>query len=64
METLKIYLVEKLLVKYYAIKHLMLLKIQNMTAIKEILLQCFKNFLIKSPLLVVVLKMKIYQSKN
>ena len=64
MEILKIYLKEQLLIKYYVIKHLILLKIQNMMDIKEVLLQWFKNFLIKSPLLVMVLKMKICQTKN
>ena len=38
MEILRIYLEEQLLIKYYAIKHLILLKIQNMVDIKEALL--------------------------
>ena len=38
---------EQLLIKYCVIKHIILLKIQNMMNIKEILLQWFINFLIK-----------------
>ena len=58
----------KLLIKYYVINHLILLKIQNiqrrsMRYIKEVLFQWFINFLIKK-LLVVVLKMKIFLIKN
>ena len=60
MEVLKIYLGKQLLIKYYAIKHLILLKIQNMMDLKEVLLQRFITFLLKR-LLVVVLKMKICQ---
>ena len=37
-EILKIYLEEQLLIKYYVIKHLILLKIQNMVDIKLVLL--------------------------
>ena len=33
--------------KYCVMKHLILLKIQNMMNIKEVFLQCFLNFLIK-----------------
>ena len=47
MEILKIYLEEQLLIKYYVIKHLILLKIRNMIDINVDLLQCFINFLIK-----------------
>ena len=35
------------MIKYYAIKHLILLKIQIMMDIKMVLLQWFINFLIK-----------------
>ena len=38
-EILQIYLEEQLLMKYYVIKHLMLLKIQKTMDIKEVLLQ-------------------------
>ena len=34
-------------IKYYMIKLLILLKIQNKMDIKEVLIQCFINFLIK-----------------
>ena len=44
-------------------KNLMLLKIGNMMDIKEVLLQWFTNFSIKS-LLVVVLKVKLYRTNN
>ena len=60
MEVLKIYLGKQLLIKYYAIKHLILLKILNMMDLKEVLLQRFIFFLLKR-LLVVVLKMNICQ---
>ena len=53
MEILKVYQEEQLLMKYYMIKHLMLLKIQIMTDINADLLQSFINTLIKSPLLLV-----------
>ena len=46
IENLNIYLEEQLLIKYYAIKHLILLKIQNMMDINVSLLQWFINFLI------------------
>ena len=36
MEILKIYLEEQLLIKHYIIKHLLLLKIQNLIDIKEV----------------------------
>ena len=48
MEILKIEIKEHLLIKYYAIKNLILLKIQNMVDIKEVLLQWFMDFLIKN----------------
>ena len=38
MEILRIYLEEQLLIKYYVIKHLILLNIENMVNIKEALL--------------------------
>ena len=38
---LKIYLDEQLLIKYYMIKNLVLLKIQNMMDVKEVLLHWF-----------------------
>ena len=65
MDVLKIYLEEQLqlLIKYYVIKNLTLLKIQNIKDIKDVLLQWFKNFLIKSRQ-VVLLKVKLYQTKN
>ena len=59
----KILLEEQLLIKYFMIKHLILLKIQNMRDIKEVLLQWSLSFLIKK-LLVVVLKMKIFLIMN
>ena len=48
METSRICLEEQLLVKYYMIKHLILLKIQNVMDINVDLLHWFKNVLIKS----------------
>ena len=62
MEILRICLEEQLLIKYYMIKHLVLLKIQNRMLIKEVLLQWFSNFLIKS--LLVVLEKKIGRTEN
>ena len=47
MEILHIETEEQLLIKYYAIKHLILLKIQNMMDINVYLLQWFINFLMK-----------------
>ena len=49
--------------KYFVIKHLILLKIQNMMDIKEVFLQRFINSLIKK-LLVAVLKMRICETSN
>ena len=46
-EILKIELEEQLLIKYYKIKRLIFLKVQNMMDIKGVLLQWFINFLIK-----------------
>ena len=47
MEILRICLEEQLLIEYYMIKHLLLLKVQNMMVIKEVLPQWFTNILIK-----------------
>ena len=44
MEIIKIYLEDQLLIKHYVIKHLVLIKIQNMMDIKEVLLQRFISF--------------------
>ena len=63
MEVLRVCLEEQLLIKYYLIKDLILLKIQNLMDIKKVLLQCFINFLIKV-LLVAVLKVKLSQNSN
>ena len=49
--------------KYYVIKHLILLKIQNMMDIKGFFLQLFIDFLIKRQQ-VELMKMKICQTKN
>ena len=50
MEISNIQIEEQLLIKYYVIKHSVLLKIQNMMDINVDLLQCFINFLIKKTL--------------
>ena len=47
MEVLKIYLEEQLLVKYYVVKHLILLTIRNMMNISMEFLEWFINFSIK-----------------
>ena len=47
MEILKILKKEQVLIKFYEIKHLILLKTINMMVIKEGLLLWFLNFLIK-----------------
>ena len=47
MEILRINLEEQLLMKYYMIKHLILLKIENMMDINAGLLQWFINILNK-----------------
>ena len=44
----KKYLQEQLLIKQWVLNHLILLKIQHMTDIKEVLLQQFINVLIKT----------------
>ena len=59
-KNLKIYQEEWLLIMYYVIKHLMLLKVRNMTDINVDLIQKFLNFLIKI-FLVVMLKVKLGQ---
>ena len=51
IEILKIYSEEQLLIKHYAINHLILIRIQNMMDTKEVLLQCFTKILIKNSLL-------------
>ena len=61
MEILKICQEEQLLIKYYLIKRLILLKIQIIMVIKEVLLQWFINFLIKS-LYVLLLKARLFQT--
>ena len=45
---LKISLEDKLLIKYFVIKHLILLKIQNMIDTKEALLQQFINVFVET----------------
>ena len=57
---LKIYLEEQLLINYYVIKHLVLLKSQIMMDIGMDLHQGFTNFLRKSPLLWVKIKHLIF----
>ena len=44
MEILRIWLEEKLPIKYYVINHLLLLKIKNLMDIQEVLLQCYNFF--------------------
>ena len=63
MEILNTYLEEQLLIKYYVIKHLILLKIQNMININVYLLHWFTKFLIRK-LQAVILKIRIGQTKN
>ena len=53
---------EQCFIKYCMIKHLMLLKLQNMMDIKEVLLQWFINLLINK-LLVQQLNIKLFQKK-
>ena len=57
------YLEEQLLIKYFAIMHLILLKIQNTMDIKNELLQWFTYFLMRK-LQVLLLKVKQYKMKN
>ena len=63
MDTSRICLEEQLLIKDCVIKHLILLKIQNILDIKGVLFQWFICFFDKKPL-VVLLKMKLCQTKN
>ena len=63
IEILRICLEKQLLIKYYVMKDLILLEVQVIMNIKAHLLQLFINFSIKS-LQVVVLKVKLYQTKN
>ena len=48
MEISKVYLEEQLLIKYYGIKHLILLKIKIIMDINVVLFQWFVNVLIKN----------------
>ena len=54
----------QLLIKYYMIKHLILLKIHNRMHINVDLLQWFINFLIKRFLIEQLLKMNLYLINN
>ena len=63
IEILKIQLEKQPLIKYYVIKHLILLSIQNMMHINAYLLQWFINFLMKS-LSLMLLKAKLFRTKN
>ena len=62
MEIFKTLLEEQPLIKYCVIEQLILLKIRNMIDINAVLLPWSIIFLIKN-LLVVVLKIKIFQAK-
>ena len=68
LSVLKIYLEEQVMKKYYKIKPLVLLKIQNITDISVDLLLWFTNFLIKSQLLqillVVLIRVNLCQTNN
>ena len=67
MEILNIHHKEQLQIKYYVKKYLLLLKIQNMTNIKEVLFIWFMIVLKKRPKLVVLnllLKMKLNKINN
>ena len=52
-----------LLIKYYVIKHFILLRMEKMMDIKEFLFQWSISFLIKK-LLVAVLKIKVFVTEN
>ena len=52
-----------LLIKYYVIKHFILLKMEKIMDIKEFLFQWSISFLIKK-LLVAVLKIKVFVTEN
>ena len=58
MEILRIYLKEHLLINNCVIRYLVLLRIRNMMDIKQVSLQMYVNFLIKS-LQVIGLKVKL-----
>ena len=62
-KTLKIYLEEQFPIKYYVIKHLILLRIQNMMDVEEVLHRWIISSLIKQ-LQVVLLKVKLCQTNN
>ena len=76
VEILWIRLEEQLLIKYYVVKHLTLLKIRNMIYINVNLLQRFINVLIKNLLVLMtpvellhmqidlLLKVKLFQTNN
>ena len=63
MEILKIYLEKQLLIKYYVIKHLILQKIIKYDRYERRLASVFYKIFIKT-LQVVMLKVKLYQTKN
>ena len=56
MVILKIYQEGRLLMKHYVIKHLTLLKVQDMMDNKEVFLQLLVSFLIKSLLVPLLLQ--------
>ena len=64
MEILEICLQKRLLIKRYVVKHLTLLKIQNMMVIKKILLQWFIKILIKDPFYVKLLRKLAFTPDN
>ena len=76
MEILRVYLEKQLLITYYVIKHLTLLKVQNIMDIKELSLHWFIKCLIKILLAlilvlrvqinlhIVLLKVKLCKTKN
>ena len=55
MEILRVYLEKQLLIKYYMIKHLKLLKVQNIMDIKELSFHWFIKCLIKILLALILL---------
>ena len=63
MEIVNVEIEEQFLIKYYMIKHLILLKIENIMDINVDFLQWFINFLIEK-LQVEQLKMKLFLIKN
>ena len=62
MEILKIEVEGQILIKYCVVKHLIFLKLRNMMDININFLQCSMNILIKKILLVLVLKIRIFQT--